>query len=387
MSISRPTLAFALIAGATVTGIAGTDLILPAVPMLPGVLGGNAAQAQLVLAAFTAGAALGLLAFGELGARHDPRRLLVASLLAYALAGFACAASRELPVLIALRFAQGAAGAAAAVFAPGMIRALHGEQDAVRALGALGSIEAMAPALAPLAGAWLLARFGWRAGFLTLGMVALMLAAAMLRWPHLLPRPAARPRTGSYARLLRNRALIGHALGYAGTLGGLLVFVFGVPAVFERTLGLGIGAFVTLQICGILCFAVTANLTGRIVRAIGAARAIVTGSLMSAAGAFALFAYALAGGARLAVIVALFAIVNAGLGVRGAPGFHAAIVAAGADDARAAALVVLAVLATASGGTALTAPWIDGGLPVIAGAALTLILGGLAALALVPRGE
>ena len=66
---------FALIASGTVLGIAGTDLVLPAVPSLPAALGGTAEQAQLVLAAYVLGTLTGLLTYGELGARYDPRRL------------------------------------------------------------------------------------------------------------------------------------------------------------------------------------------------------------------------------------------------------------------------------------------------------------------------
>ena len=52
---AAPKLAFGLLVLGTVLGLAGTDLILPAVPALPETLGGTQAVAQLVLAAFVAG--------------------------------------------------------------------------------------------------------------------------------------------------------------------------------------------------------------------------------------------------------------------------------------------------------------------------------------------
>ena len=52
-------LAFVLIAAGTTLGLAGTDLILPAVPSLPKALGGEIAIAQFVIAAFVAGTAIG----------------------------------------------------------------------------------------------------------------------------------------------------------------------------------------------------------------------------------------------------------------------------------------------------------------------------------------
>ena len=54
-------LIFLILAGATVLSFAGTDLVLPAVPLLPRALGGSVAQAQYVLASFTGGMAAGLL--------------------------------------------------------------------------------------------------------------------------------------------------------------------------------------------------------------------------------------------------------------------------------------------------------------------------------------
>lgn len=44
-------LAFLLVASGTVLGLAGTDLVLPAVPGLPREIGGGLAGAQLVIAA------------------------------------------------------------------------------------------------------------------------------------------------------------------------------------------------------------------------------------------------------------------------------------------------------------------------------------------------
>jgi hypothetical protein len=108
-ALLRREAAFALIVCSTVLGIAGTDLVLPAVPTLPAVLGGDLERAQLVLAAFVAGSACGLLGFGALGSRFDQRGVLCASLFGYGLISAAASLSPSLDVLIALR-ASGCAG-------------------------------------------------------------------------------------------------------------------------------------------------------------------------------------------------------------------------------------------------------------------------------------
>lgn len=229
--------AFALIAAGTVLGLAGTDLVLPAVPALPRALGGSPALAQLVLAAFVAGAGAGLLLFGELGARFDQRRLLVLSLAAYASVSWAAGRSESLELLVALRFFQGAAGSAAAVFAPGMLRALYDEPRAVRAIGRLASIESLVPALAPVAGAWIVAVAGWRATFDAVALLSLLLAVTLALLIRRLPEIAPVAASGGFARLFRDPVFLRYSLSHAFTLGGLLSFVFGAPAVITRSMG------------------------------------------------------------------------------------------------------------------------------------------------------
>ncbi|HBF91267.1 MAG TPA: hypothetical protein DDX09_08860, partial [Hyphomonas atlantica] len=61
---AAPGIAFALIVMGTILSLAGTDLVLPAVPSLPETLSGSQAMAQLVLAAFVAGGGGGGAAVG-----------------------------------------------------------------------------------------------------------------------------------------------------------------------------------------------------------------------------------------------------------------------------------------------------------------------------------
>ena len=79
--VTRPRVGLALVVAATVLGLMGTDLVLPAIPSLPEALGGDPGAAQLVIAAYVAGTGVGLLAFGALGDRLATRTLFVASLL------------------------------------------------------------------------------------------------------------------------------------------------------------------------------------------------------------------------------------------------------------------------------------------------------------------
>jgi DHA1 family bicyclomycin/chloramphenicol resistance-like MFS transporter len=377
---------FLLIVGSTVIAIAGTDLVLPAVPGLPKALGGDLGVSQLVLASFTAGSAVGLLLFGELGARFDQRWLLASSLTAYAIASLLCTLSGSLNGLVAMRFIQGMASSAAAVFAPGFLRALYGDSGALRALGALGSVESLVPAFAPLLGVWLLGIGGWRASFKVLALLGLSLASIIALRHRRLPAPAPVRAVGGYARLLFDPIFLRYAVSHACTLGALLVFVFGMPTVITTALSGTLINFVVMQISGIACFIVTSNLTGLLVRRFGAETMIWCGSFTAAVSGMVMSAYAVAGGRNVRMVTMIFVFLCIGLALRGPPGFHRAIIAS-RDDARGAALTAMAILLTVSAGTALIAPFITHGLLPLAAGATVLALTSLVLLRSLPTLE
>ncbi|CAN0217446.1 unnamed protein product [Phaeothamnion confervicola] len=361
-----------MMACGTVLGIAGIDLVLPAIPGLPEALGGTPATAQLVLAAYVAGTAIGLLVFGELGARFSYRPLLGMSLMVFSLLSVTASFAPSIAELIALRFVQGAAGAAPAVFAPGVIRALFTQTKAINRMGLLGSIESLVPAFAPAAGTWLLWVSDWRASFLVTGGMAAGLALLFVVIHRKLPEIAKPSMSEGYMSLLRNWAFLQYALSQACTLGGLLVFVFGAPVIIISAMAGTLADFITMQIVGIAFFIAGANVSGFLAAQFQAPRVIMGGSLLSAFGLAGILLYALIGGANPFMLAILSIPMNLGLGFRGPTGFMQAIVASKGNDARGSAVVILAILLITGVGTAIAAPWITMGLIPLAAIATAI---------------
>jgi DHA1 family bicyclomycin/chloramphenicol resistance-like MFS transporter len=243
-----------------------------------------------------------------------------------------------------------------------MIRAMFSEPGAVRALGVMGSVESLVPVLAPVAGVWLLAKFGWASSFYMIAGLSLIVAALVRALGSSLPVPPPTRGQGSYIRLLSNGTYLRYALSQACTLGGLLIFVFGAPAMMTKALGLSLNAFIIMQVTGIAFFILASNIAGRLADMFGPERMILTGSAVSALGLIGLALYGLRGGTDAWVITALFVPVNLGLGLRGPPGFFRAILASDGDDVRGAALVILFILSTTATGTAIAAPFVTAGL-------------------------
>ncbi len=361
-----------LVAGSLLQ-LAATDLILPAIPSLPDVLGGDAASSQFVLASYVGGTALGLLFFGAAGVRFGRRRLLVLSAFVFAAVSWRASGAETIDALIGWRFVQGLVAAAPAVYAPGIIRALFSESGATKAIGALGSVESLAPAIGPIVGVWLLSLGGWTLSFHVTAIAAFVLGVLLLIFYRLLP-PTEPPAEhgGSYWRLLRSPVYLRYAISQACVLGGLLVFVFGAPVVIVRTMGGALDDFIIMQVVGVTCFVIASNVTGFFVDRFGAERMIAFGTGMAALAALGLLAYALSGGGDPVMLAILFAPMNAGLGFRGPPGFLRALIASAGDNDRGASLMILAILGVAAGGTALLAPFVLSGLATLC-AAVVLI--------------
>jgi len=379
---------FALIIAGTILGLAGTDLVLPAVPTLPEYIKGTLSQAQLVLAAFTGGTAIGLLVFGELGARYDKKSLLLGTLAAYSITSFLCSFSGTILELVGYRVVQGFFAAAPAVFAPGIIRLLFDDRSALRALGLMGSIESVVPALAPVAGTWLLHYTDWRASFFITAGLTFLLSIIWLFTPALPTGSTVQQdkvSRSSYLALLRSGPFLRYALSQAFTLGGLLIFVFGAPTVITIGMNGSLGDFVIMQVIGITLFIIASNTVHSLVERFGPEWTIWFGSGLAATGSVAILIYALVTPNREpAMLWILFAFINLGLGVRGPPGFYQAIIASGDNDARGAALVILLVFATTSIGTALLAPFITLGLLPLAATAAAVSVSALVVLFFFP---
>jgi len=363
VTVQRTALPIVLVTIGAVCGLAATDLVLPAIPILPNVVSGTVQSAQWVLAAFALGTGAGLLIFGELGARYRVVDLLVVSLFALALLSLAATQAGSLVEMSVIRFFQGIAASASAVYAPVMVSVLYEGPRAVAMLGRIGSIESIAPAIAPILGAVLLSAYGWQSSFYLVAATAATLGFTWLLQPGFrkrLGRLNAAP--GGYLELVVNPRFMRYALSQALTLGAVLVIVFSAPKVITAGLGGTVSDFIVMQVIGISLFITAANMTGVFDRWWGGERTIFIGTALSALGCAGLLSLSIFGETSVTALWCLFAIVNLGLGIRGPAGFYKALLASGGNDSRGSAVVILAIVLTAAAGTAVVAPWIEDGL-------------------------
>jgi MFS family permease len=362
-----------LITIGAVLGLAATDLVLPAIPILPDVVTGSAESAQWVLAGFALGTGVGLLIFGKLGTGFRLVDILVVSLLAFAVLSFFATQVESLVAMSIVRFLQGIAASASAVYAPVMIKQLYEGSAAIAMIGRLGSIESIAPAIAPIIGLFLLNSYGWQSSFYVVAVVAAALSVAWFAAPNLRGRfGRLDPVAGGYVALLKNPQFLRYALSQAGTLGAILVIVFSAPKVITASMGGDLSDFIVMQVSGIIFFIIAANMAGIFSRVWGAEKTIFIGSMVSALGCIAIWLVTAFDQETILLLWSFFIFVNLGLGIRGPVGFYQALLASDHDDSRGSAMIILLVMLTAAAGTGIVAPYIEQGLFPVAVAAMVL---------------
>jgi MFS transporter, DHA1 family, multidrug resistance protein len=293
----RPnTLSFTLLLGAlTATTAFATDMSLPALPTLATVFAASPDEVQLTLSLFVLGYGGGQLVYGPLSDRFGRRPLLLAGLLIYTAAGFACAFAPGIGALVGARFVQGLGGCVGPILGRAVVRDHFSGVRAAQMLSYVTVVFALAPLVAPSVGGVLLDLFGWRAIFLTFGGFGLALSiATWLGFAESLSAPD--PQALVWGRILANarlffsdRRCVGAMLVNCFIFAGLFAFISGSPFVFIEVYGVPPGRFGLYFAMSALAVMAGAAVNGRLVRHLPPIRVLRIGlSVLALAGLAAL---------------------------------------------------------------------------------------------------
>jgi DHA1 family bicyclomycin/chloramphenicol resistance-like MFS transporter len=293
------------------------DMYLPAFPEISRSLDASATEVQLTLTACVAGLALGQLVVGPLSDRLGRRLPLVAAMATYTVAALLCSVAPSAPVLMALRLVQGLAGAGGVVIARAVVRDLHSGAAAVRLFSSLMLVTGLAPILAPLAGAQVLAVTSWRGIFVVLAVLAALLAALVaLGLPETLPAErrsdhGLRHTLAIMRSLLRDRWFVGHALAGGLGFGALFAYISGSSFVLQGIYGVSPQLYSVLFAMNGLGLIAGSQVNARLVGRFTPAALLRAGLLSITASAATLLAVVLVGGLGVwAVLGPMFVIVS-----------------------------------------------------------------------------
>jgi DHA1 family bicyclomycin/chloramphenicol resistance-like MFS transporter len=240
----RPALLTLMLAALTGLTALSIDMSLPAMPQLQETFRAGVSSVQLTLSIFLAGYALGQMVCGPLSDRWGRRPVLMAGLALFTVAGFVCAGSTSLPMLVAARFVQGMGASVGPVVARAVVRDRFDSRRAASVLSQMTQVMIVAPLLAPTLGGYLLVHLGWPAIFVVLGASGALMC--LLCW-RFLPETGGAGREGrdvgaatlrgGLREVLRQRAGLRHALTTCFAYAGMFAYVGSSPFVLMDGFG------------------------------------------------------------------------------------------------------------------------------------------------------
>ena len=154
-----------------------------ALPAIGRDLAASPAALQWVINAYMLCLAAFLLVGGAAGDRLGRRRIFIAGVALFGLASLGCGLSRDTAQLIAARALQGIGAALLIPCSLALIGAAFPEGERGRAIGTWAGFSAIAAAIGPLLGGWIVDHLPWQAIFFINPL--LCLAALWIAWRHL----------------------------------------------------------------------------------------------------------------------------------------------------------------------------------------------------------
>lgn len=290
-----------LLAAAVALGPLATDMYLPALPQIGRDFGAGTEQVQLTLSLYMAGFALAQLVCGPLSDRFGRKPVMIGGFVLFAIASVGCALASNIETLVLCRILQALGGSAGPVLGRACIRDIYSPRDAARILAILASIMALAPAIAPTLGGFLVSSFSWHSIFMVLTGYSLIMAVVVAIG---IPEPMApeyrqplKPGTlvRNYRRIGTDTCFLSYTLTNALIFSGLFAFLSGSSFVLIDFLGVEPRYFGLYFACIVAGF-VAGNLTAvHLGRRCLPDQILVRGLVIAVAGGGTMAALAMAG--------------------------------------------------------------------------------------------
>ncbi|ADD43486.1 multidrug effflux MFS transporter [Stackebrandtia nassauensis] len=305
----------------TATGPLATDLYLPAFPEIAKDLDAPQSHIQLTLTSAMFGLAVGQMIIGPMSDAFGRRRPLLIGTAIFTVASFLCVFVPSAGVFIALRFVQGAAGAAGAVIARAIVRD-HFSGDAItKFFSRLVLVTMLAPMLGPILGAQLLRVGPWQVGFIVLTVVSIIgMVLVYFALPESLPASQRRATTPAallnvVRRLIADPRFIGPALTLALVFGGLFTYISSFSFVAQEQLGATAQQYSYVFGINTLAMLGGTQINGFLIGRVGTRSRLIAGLAGSCVGVLALAILDVSGATDLVSLTIALAILMLSLGM------------------------------------------------------------------------
>jgi DHA1 family bicyclomycin/chloramphenicol resistance-like MFS transporter len=262
----------------------GTDLYVPALPLLAQALGADADAGQFTLTTYFIGLAAGQLLWGPLSDRFGRKPVLLTGLLITLASSVIGLFVSSIAAVAGVRLAQGLGMASGALIGRTIVRDLHAREQAAQMLASMTVVFSIVPMAAPVAGALLAGAAGWPAVFAAMAAVAFILIVSIRVLKETAPAQRRSVHPGAVARtflaiLADRRFLAPFLLVFCAHI-GILAWVSNSAFTLVRGLGVGTLAYGLMFALVMLGQITGASASSRLVLRLGIARLLRLGALL-----------------------------------------------------------------------------------------------------------
>ena len=296
-----------------------TDVFLPSLPAMTQALATSSHQTQKLISYFLIGFGAGQFFYGPLSDRFGRKPLLLLGYGFFVLASFILLFMKSIHGLLACRIFQGFGIASGIILMRAILRDILDSKQYARFLGILIPCWTASMVLAPVLGGYIQDYLGWRANFILLfglGLIIFLLIVVLL--PETLKERKSIPLnqlTTHYKAILMNVQFNAAAWIFVFLSAGLYGYSIAAPYIVQRELGLSPVAYGWLSVIVATLLSMGALLTTRLLKRFTMLRLMGIGLIIFFLGALLFLIFALLGLLNLYVLMIPLAIIFFGQGM------------------------------------------------------------------------
>ena len=251
------------------------DMYLPAMPNIAKDLAVAESAVQMTLSVYIGAFAVGQLIHGPLADSFGRKPVLLIGIFFFAIASVLSAMVNSIETLMLARGFQGFAGAAVAVIIQAIVRDMFDREDFTRVMSFVTLIMTIAPLVGPLLGGHISVWLGWRAIFIILTAIAILIGIAVLRKiPETLSEKNKQSLrfgvvTRNYLSLFKDPVAMGLIFCSAFSFSGMFAFLTAGSFVYIDVYGVKPDHFGYFFGFNIVAMMVMTSLNGRLVKKVG----------------------------------------------------------------------------------------------------------------------
>lgn len=258
-----------ILAALTMIGPFAIDTYLPAFPAMAQGLHTTDVLVQQTLAAYLIPFAFMMLWHGAISDALGRKRVILVGLALFLLASLLCAFATSIETLLLGRVFQGLSAGTGVIVSRAMVRDLYDGADAQKLMAHVSILFAIAPAIAPIIGGWILQYFDWHGIFFFLSGFTLLLFIACALWlPETLP-PEKRQSLHPVSLWHAYRSVFSHhefrrlSIAIALIFSAGFIYILAAPVFLIRHLGVSAQSFGVMFVPVVMGMMIGSYVSGR----------------------------------------------------------------------------------------------------------------------------